>query len=156
MSQLTIREALPIDVDQITTLFDETVGEINKDDYAADQIRAWQRGKYPRSKWEKRIEDQYFLVALENELVVGFSSMTNNGFLDTLFVHKDKQRKGIAKKLVVALITYAQKKKFKKIETEGSITAQPFFKKMGFTVIRPQKVDVRGVLLDNFLMEKIL
>ena len=156
MSRLILRKAQSADVDHITTLFAETVGEINRHDYNSDQIRAWQQGKYPRSKWEKRIHEQYFLVAIENQELVGFASLTNNGFLDTLFVHKNHQRKGIAKKMVEALIDYARSNNFIRIETEGSITAQPFFTKMGFTVIRPQKVEARGVYLDNFLMEKML
>ncbi|HEY1079951.1 MAG TPA: hypothetical protein VGE46_07630, partial [Bdellovibrio sp.] len=39
---------------------------------------------------------------------------------------------------------------------EASITAKPFFARMGFTVIREQTVTVKGVGMNNFVMEKRL
>ncbi|MBT7088103.1 GNAT family N-acetyltransferase, partial [bacterium] len=43
----------------------------------------------------------------------------------------------------------------KRVYTEASITAKPFFEKRGFKVIKEQQVEKRGVKLTNFQMEKI-
>jgi hypothetical protein len=44
----------------------------------------------------------------------------------------------------------------KKITTESSITAKPFFEKMGYQLIKEQNKKCAGVILKNYLMEKIL
>jgi len=40
--------------------------------------------------------------------------------------------------------------------TAASITAKPFFEKMGFSVVQEQSVSRRGETLTNYLMEKFL
>ena len=42
-----------------------------------------------------------------------------------------------------------------KIVTHASVTARPFFEKRGYTVVRAQQVERVGVLLTNFVMEKV-
>jgi len=37
-----------------------------------------------------------------------------------------------------------------------SLTARPFFERMGFGVIREQDVELRGVLFRNYAMQKIV
>jgi putative acetyltransferase len=37
--------------------------------------------------------------------------------------------------------------------SDVSITAKPFFERQGFVVIKQQTVNLRGVDLDNYLME---
>ena len=50
----------------------------------------------------------------------------------------------------------ARKKHIKIIFAEVSITARPFFEAKGFNVIKEQIVECRGVMLTNFVMEKVL
>ena len=40
--------------------------------------------------------------------------------------------------------------------SEVSITARPFYERMGFKVVNDQQVDMRGVTLTNFVMEKVV
>jgi putative acetyltransferase len=47
----------------------------------------------------------------------------------------------------------AKCRKIKKIFAEVSITAKPFFISCGFTVVKEQSVNCRGVYLTNFIME---
>jgi putative acetyltransferase len=44
----------------------------------------------------------------------------------------------------------------KRVFTEASITARPFFERRGFRVVREQIVMVRGVGMKNFVKEKDL
>ena len=48
----------------------------------------------------------------------------------------------------------AQDLGIKKLFTEASITARPFFETQGFIVIRKQEVERRGQKFINFSMEK--
>ena len=77
--------------------------------------------------------------------------MTNDGFLDRLYVHKDYQKKGIASALCDRLEENCAAAYF---TTHASMTARPFFEKRGYRVIREQQVERQGVALTNFVMEK--
>lgn len=43
----------------------------------------------------------------------------------------------------------------KRVFAEVSITAKPFFESKGFKVVKQQVVNIRGVELTNFIMEKV-
>ena len=79
--------------------------------------------------------------------------MDENGYLDRLYVHRDYQRKGVASSLLREL---SQKVKTDEITTYASITARPFFEKMGYRVVRENIVERKGVSLINYFMVKKL
>ncbi len=84
--------------------------------------------------------------------IVGFGDMDETGYLDRLYVHKDYQRQGVATAICDAL---EQNTKAAEFTTHASITARPFFEKRGYTVVKVQQVERRGILLTNFVMKKV-
>ena len=86
---------------------------------------------------------------------MGFSDLTGDGCLDMMFVHPEFQGLGIASLLLSRVEQQALKLGFKRIYTEASRTARPFFERKGFRVIARQTVEKRGQSLENFLMEKL-
>ena len=86
---------------------------------------------------------------------MGFSDLTGDGCLDMMFVHPEFQGLGIASLLLSRVEEQALKLGFKRIYTEASRTARPFFERKGFRVIARQTVEKRGQSLENFLMEKL-
>ncbi|MGL4666379.1 MAG: GNAT family N-acetyltransferase [Saezia sp.] len=44
--------------------------------------------------------------------------------------------------------------KVNKIHVHASITAQPFFEKRGYQVLKKQSVERNGISIENFVMEK--
>lgn len=50
----------------------------------------------------------------------------------------------------------AREIKISKIFAEVSITARPFFEAKGFKVKKEQLVQIRGITMMNFLMEKMI
>lgn len=153
---MNIRKAVQDDLEDILELFEATVSEVNKLDYSATQLSAWSSSAKDRERWQNKIITQYFLVAEEDKVITGFASITPEGYLDTMFVHRDHQRKGIAGLLIEALIDYAHKINVAEILTDGSITARPFFEKYGFEVIKRQEVNRKGIAIANFKMRKRL
>ncbi len=86
---IEIRRARQEDVETVTTLYRNTILEINSRDYTPEQVRAWsERGK-AIDNWLTKIQEQYFLVVEQSETMIGFASITAVGYLDFLFVHKD-------------------------------------------------------------------
>ncbi|MEQ8523742.1 GNAT family N-acetyltransferase [Gracilimonas sp.] len=153
---MKIRKANQNDLDEILNLFTDTISEVNNRDYSPSQIKAWSSSSKDTDRWLLKIREQYFLVTEEEDCITGFASITNEGYLDTMFVHKNHQRKGIAKTLITALIDYAKENQLKEIITDGSITARPFFEKHGFKVIKKQMVNRKGIEIANYKMKKLL
>jgi putative acetyltransferase len=73
-----------------------------------------------------------------------------------LFVSPKAQRKGVASRLLEFSSNIFTKSNFQKIEVDASHMALPFFKKKGFKIVRNNLVDINGILLENFSMEKFL
>ena len=153
---LTILQASPKDLEDILLLFKETIENVNAKDYSFEQIRAWSSGAYKKERWLAKIKEQFFLIAVIENKIVGFGSMTRDGYLDFLYVSKDHQRLGIAKMIYDQLEEFAKINHLYQITSDVSITAKPFFEKQGFVVVEEQQVLIDGTQLKNFKMEKTL
>jgi putative acetyltransferase len=146
-----IREYQPSDCKEMAELFYQTVHSVNIRDYTREQIDAWASGNLDLDAWNRSFLEHETFVAIEVSMIVGFGDMDETGYLDRLFVHKDYQRKGIAEALCVQLEGRNLSECF---TTHASITAKPFFEKRGYTVVKEQSVQRRGISLKNFIMEK--
>jgi putative acetyltransferase len=143
----------------MVTLFYETVHSVNKKDYTREQLDAWAPKEEEALKlntWKDSLSRNLTYVAEIKGEIVGFSDMTQEGYLDRLFIHKDFQRQGIAAALVNTLEVEARRLGLIEIETEASITAKPFFERVGYRVVQPQVIQRKGVQLINFRMVKVL
>ncbi len=151
-----IRSATLDDQDAITSLFRETVLNINIHDYSQTQVNAWADRHEKTHHWSDRIKHQYFLVAEHKGKVLGFGSITSDGYIDTLFIHKNYQDKGIGTKLLNQLLSYVVEKGRTVVHLDASLTARSFFEKNGFRMTRPQQKVIDGVVFVNFMMVKEL
>ena len=86
--------------------------------------------------------------------IVGFSSITTQGYLHSMFVHKDFQGKGIATILLNDIERHAITAGIMRITSEVSLTARPFFEKRGYIVKEEQKRKANQLSLTNFWMAK--
>jgi len=147
---MVIREYQSLDCEVLAELFYNTVHTINVKDYTKEQLDVWATGSVDLEKWNQSFEEHYSLVAVDNEVIIGFGDIDKAGYLDRLFVHSDYQRKGIASAICNQLEQAVQGS----IVTHASITARPFFEKKGYRVIKKQQVERQGIFLTNFIMEK--
>ena len=147
---MVIREYQPLDCEVLAELFYNTVHTVNEKDYTKEQLDVWATGIIDLEKWNQSFEDHYSLVAIDDEVIVGFGDIDKAGYLDRLYVHADYQRKGIA----TAICNQLEQAVQGGIVTHASITARPFFEKRGYRVIKEQQVERQGIFLINFVMEK--
>ena len=147
---MTIREYRRADCAETAALFYNTVHTVNARDYSEAQLNAWATGELDLEDWNRRFEEHYSVVAVEDGEIVGFGDISGDGYLDRLFVHAAHQRQGIASAICEELEGAVQGR----IETHASITARPFFESRGYRVIREQWFELRGVMISNFVMEK--
>jgi putative acetyltransferase len=154
-----VRDATRGDAPAIADLFHNTVLNVNVRDYSGPQVEAWAGPAPEPEKWEERIaEDDHArrtFVAVEGGRVVGFAELEGDGHIDTLYVHHEFQGRGAASRLLDRIEAEARRLGLTRLYTEASITAKPFFRKRGFTLVRPQHVEVRGHTFRNFVMERV-
>ena len=150
-----IRAALQSDAVELKNLFQNTVLAINRRDYSQAEVEDWASCGDDLSNIEDMIKTHYFIVAVNQQSeIVGFSSITPQGYLHSMFVHKDFQGEGIATMLLNEIEQYAITNGIMRISSEVSLTARPFFEKKGYIVEEEQKRKANQLSLTNFWMAK--
>lgn len=135
-------------------LFYHTVHTINKKDYTQEQLEVWADGNMDLIKWNLSFLENNTLLIEEKGRIVGFGDMDATGYLDRLYVHKDYQGKGIATTILKTLENQVERKQINCFTTYTSITAKPFFTKMGYHIKKENIVIKKGISLKNYQMEK--
>jgi len=153
---IIIEDAYQEDIKEIQKLFYDTIHMICRKDYSKEQIDAWSSSSDDNEKWLDKILNQYFLVARTDNKIVGFGSLQDNKYLDFLYVHKDYQKKDIAKKILSYLEKKAEINRSEVITADVSKTAKSFFEKNGYKVLKEQNKKIKKISLPNFKMVKKL
>ena len=148
---MILRKYTETDCAELAQLFYDTVHTVNARDYSQEQLDAWATGEVNLEAWNESFQAHHTVVAEMAGKIVGFGDMDETGYLDRLYVHKDYQHRGVATAICDALEQNAKAAEF---TTRASTTARPFFEKRGYTVVREQQVERRGVWLTNFVMKK--
>lgn len=139
------------DCEFLAELFYQTVHNVNAKDYTKEQLAVWATGNVNLNEWDKSFLEHFTIVAVKNEIIVGFGDIDKTGYLDRLYVHKDYQRQGIASVICDELERAVNREK---IITHASITAKPFFEQRGYRTVKEQKVIRNGISLTNYVMKK--
>ena len=118
------------DAVELKNLFQNTVLAINRRDYSQAEVEDWASCGDDLSNIEDMIKTHYFIVAINQQLeIVGFSSITPQGYLHSMFVHKDFQGEGIATILLNEIEQYAITNGIIRITSEVSLTPALSLKK---------------------------
>ena len=161
---MRLRSYQSSDCPELAELFYNTIHAVNARDYTREQVDAWATGQVDLERWDRanelerlsaqdrELREHHTVVAEEGGILVGFGDMDRSGYLDRLFVHRDFQGQGIATAICDALEGGVS---MGRLWVQASITARPFFEGRGYRVVKEQQVERRGVLLTNFVMEKI-
>ena len=144
-----IRNYQSSDCSQIAELFYNTVHTVNARDYTGEQLDAWASGNVDLEEWDRSFSEHTTLVAVMDDIIVGFGDIDRTGYLDRLYVHKNYQNRGFASAICDRL---EQAVCTDRIITHASITAKSFFEHRGYTAVKEQQVIRRGVSLTNYVM----
>lgn len=153
---ITIRRFDIEDAGAIAHLFHDTVREINRRDYSASQVAAWAPDDIHFRNWAEVCSSRFTYVADDQGVIAGFGELEANGHIDCFYCHKAYQRCGVGRQLYQALEAKALELGISRLFVEASITAQPFFQRMGFVEVTQQVVQRRGETFINYAMEKCL
>ncbi len=156
MKNVSLRPALASDVSEICRLYRETVTAINIRDYTPEQVAVWAAAADDEQKWMRLLGEQRFIIAESGGIITGFISLARGEYIDFLYIHKDYQRRGIARALLADIEELAVQSGARTLGTDASITARPFFERHGFRALRENNKIFNGVEFINYYMEKTL
>lgn len=147
---MIIRKYQTSDCKELIDLFYNTVHNVNAKDYTKEQLNVWATGQVDLEKWNESLQGHFSVVAVDDEIIVGFGDIDKTGYIDRLFVHADYQGKSIA----TAICNQLEQAVKGNIITHASITAKPFFEKRGYKLVKEQQVERQGNFLTNYVMIK--
>lgn len=154
--KMILRNGKLEDLLELQRLFVDTVKTICRNDYNDEQIKVWTSGIENADRWQKILKTQYVLVAEQENKIIGFATLDCGNYIDLFYIHKDFQRQGIARELYAEIEIEAIRKKQTELTSDVSITAKPFFERMGFDGIKEQRIVKQCVEFTNFKMTKKL
>ena len=153
---VSVRGLRGADIPTVIEVFRASVRKVARRDYTLEQVIAWAPDEIDSATWAKRYETRQGWVAEVGSKVVGFAELEGRDHLDMIYVHPAHQGQGAATALLTHLERAAHGLGARRLRTEASITARPFFEHRGFRLVAEQTVAVRGQSFINYRMEKPL
>ncbi|MBU3837300.1 MAG: GNAT family N-acetyltransferase [Candidatus Phocaeicola faecigallinarum] len=145
------------DLHDMQDLFRSTVLNVNIKDYTKEEVEDWASCGDDIEHWKELLSsNQYVGAFAEQNYLIGFSSMNKNGYLHSMFVHKDWQGKGVATQLLYEVEKIARQYEVKEITSDVSKTARLFFEHKGYVVECEQKQQANRLKLTNYKMVKTI
>ena len=145
---MTVRPLREEDLAQAAALFTSAVYGARAF-YAREQLDAW--ASADAASWTRRLLQNDARAAEEDGELAGFADMTEDGYLDMLYVREESFRRGIGSALCDALESACAAPRFC---VYASAMAKPFFEKRGYACVRACTAVRRGVSIPNYYMEK--
>ncbi|MGI8867114.1 MAG: GNAT family N-acetyltransferase, partial [Rubrobacteraceae bacterium] len=68
---------------------------MNSADYSDAQLQAWSPEVPNPSSWHDRMSTRHTLVAVQDDRIIAFAELEEDGHLDMFYVHKDTIGRGI-------------------------------------------------------------
>lgn len=127
---IAIREFQPKNARPVSDVIRRTMRASNSADYPPETLKPLIEYFSPEKVLLLAAERLCFVAEVGNK-IVGTAALENSE-LQTFFVHPDFQRKRIGTLLLESIERFARLSKIKKITVASSLTAVPFYEKMGY------------------------
>ena len=153
-----IRPFRPADAPQLARIFHAAVHQVAALHYSREQVEAWAPGvPEPEGFLERGADGRILLVAAdEADAPLAYGDLEPDGHIDHLYCRPDVAGTGVAAALYDRLEAAARDQGIGRLFVEASEPARRFFLRRGFAVIERRDVDLGGVAIHNFAMEKVL
>lgn len=155
---MRIRAYRPEDAARLEEIFRRAVREIGRQFYSDDQVSAWSGPRVSAERLNLNYMDgrATFIAEDERGSAIAFSDLEADGHVDMLYCDPDFARKGIARALLAALEQKARASGIARLHTEASEAARAVFERAGYRVLHRRDLDIDGVAIHNWAMEKRL
>lgn len=129
-----IRSAKFSDAGHISRLVQNTIRISNAQDYPEAVIERV-AANFSTEAIQRLLGNRFVLVATRGEIVVGTASLDGN-VVRTVFVAPEVQGSGVGRRLMGAIETTAQGKGTVVIQVPASLTARPFYARLGYCEVQ--------------------
>lgn len=136
--QISIRQAISKDVDELVCVLAASVKSLCAKDYTSKQLEIIVDNYSSPDSYRDLIESKRsaIFVAEDGSAIVGFASLWGRAIGD-LFVHPLCVRRGVGTCLVDRVEQEAMTRKLRQIKVMSSLTAKPFYLARGYRIIKP-------------------
>ncbi|MDB6079766.1 MAG: yafP 1 [Akkermansiaceae bacterium] len=139
----------------IAEIFTAAVHQIACEAYSPEQCLAWSAKEPNPEHWRKRCElKRPFVDLTDDGEITGFLELDPDGHIDCAYISPKFARRGIMTRLVEHAVATAFAMRLERVYVEASICARPMFEKLGFTLLAENEVNLGGVKLMNYRMER--
>lgn len=151
-----IRPARPADADAMAALYRASVEGVGARDYSPEQVRVWAALAPPPERWRAMMADgRTVLAAVDaSDRLLAFGDLEADGHIDFLYAAPEAAGTGVVAALYAALEDEARARGIPRLYSEASEAACRFFTRRGFTVLHRRDLEVDGVAIHNYAVEK--
>lgn len=155
---IVIRPYRADDAPSMARLYYDAVRALGPRGYSPAQVAAWApRPLDPIDVLNRAADGRATLVAADaDDRAVAYVDLEADGHIDHLYCHPDFAGRGVASRLLEAVIARAVETGITALHVEASELARPVFERHGFTVNRRRDFEVRGVPIHNYAMRREL
>jgi len=145
------------DAEAVSALRWRSVRGIGASVYSPEQVEAWLPEPESTAQVIARLADGrwFWIVEIEGHMA-GAVDLEPNGHIDYLYVDPDFARRGVGSALLAHAERMARAEGIERLYTEASELARPVFAKAGFVTLKHCEFELRGVMIHNYAMEKLL
>lgn len=145
-----IRRAEADDANSVSDVIVRALRETNAGDYTPEIIARLELSFSPAAV-RQMIDQRTVFVAMAGPRIVGTASLDGQA-ARTVFVRPDVQGRGIGRLLMQAVEAVAREREVLVLHVNSSITAQPFYARLGYTVVREAFYgDERTIVMERVL-----
>lgn len=153
---MKIRTYQKDDAPELWRLFYNTIHHVNCRDYSPELLDAWAPLEFDFAIWQRKMDTINPVIAEMDGKIVGYTDLQADGLIDHFFCHAQYQGQGVGRFLMEHVLRLGATRGITHFRSEVSITARPFYERFGFSVVTEQNLPIRGQILNNFIMEKIV
>lgn len=155
MSSPTLRFYRSDDAPVLAQLYARSVLHYGPRAYSAEQVTAWAALATIERTAARCADGRHVLIAQDDSGgVLGFGDLEADGHLDFLYVAPEAEGLHVGSLLYSALEGHARGLGLSRIFVEASELARPLFERRGFIVLGRNDLDLAGVAIHNYRMEK--
>ena len=146
------------DAARLEEIFRAAILQLGSRDYSAAQVAVWSGARVTAERLHEMYSDgrATFIAVGEADTPIAFSDLEADGHVDMLYCHPDHAGRGVASALLAAIEAAARQSGITRLHTEASETARPVFARAGYADVLRRPLEIDGVALHNWKMEKLL
>lgn len=146
------------DASRLEEIFRAAILQLGSRDYTAAQVAVWSGARVTAERLHEMYSDgrATFIAVEKADTAIAFSDLEADGHVDMLYCHPDHAGKGVASALLAAIEAVARQAGMTRLHAEASETARPVFSRAGYETVLRRPLEIDGVALHNWKMEKLL